>query len=100
VGRAEDMIKVLLQTEGTAILHLISALKQDPALRKEFVKSLKVWAAMRREEGREGKGLKQAMASCLSHRCSHHRGLSVLRCLKERSPWTLSRLSLLPWSCL
>ena len=34
--------KELLQTEGTVILHITSALKHDPELRKEFGKSLKV----------------------------------------------------------
>ena len=34
--------KELLQTEGTVILHITCALKQDPELRKVFTKSLKV----------------------------------------------------------
>lgn len=34
--------KDLLQTEGTVILHVTSALKEDPELRKVFIKSIKV----------------------------------------------------------
>lgn len=34
--------KELLATEGTVIVHMTFAIKQDPELRKEFLKGLKV----------------------------------------------------------